>query len=74
MAYTLVAGGFVLSYLFASMGKDLLAGGLLTTTLVGTIGGLINSIGSRRPAAHEDEETDNPSERAKGKKRPPKRN
>ena len=41
MAYSLIAGGFILSGLFAWMNKDTLAGILLASTLVGTITGFI---------------------------------
>lgn len=75
MAFTLVAIGFGLSVLFASMGKDILAGGLLTTTLVGTIGGLINSLNGKRAPADDERDADDPVRRgsAKGKRKLPKR-
>lgn len=41
MAYSLIAGGYILSAVFAWMGKDWLAGILLSATLTGTIAGLI---------------------------------
>jgi uncharacterized membrane protein len=64
MAFALIAGGFVLAVLFAYMGKDLLAGGLLGTTLVGTIGGLLNSRsnGNKQPP-DDDSDRENPLKR-----------
>lgn len=41
MAYSLIAGGYILSGLFAWVDKDTLAGILLSATLVGTITGFI---------------------------------
>lgn len=41
MAWSLIAGGYVLSGLFAWAGKDWLAGLLLTGTLAGTIAGFL---------------------------------
>lgn len=41
MAFCLIAGGYILSGVFAALGKDMLAGIILTTTLAGTIAGLI---------------------------------
>ncbi len=43
MAWSLIAGGYVLSGLFAWFGKDVLAGLLLTGTLAGTITGFIQN-------------------------------
>ena len=43
MAYTLIAGGLLLSFVFATMNKDWLAGIILGTTLVGSITGLLQS-------------------------------
>lgn len=39
MAWSLIAGGYVLSGIFAWLGKDTLAGILLASTLAGTIAG-----------------------------------
>lgn len=44
MAYSLILGGFVISLVFAMMKEPYLAGTVLGTTLLGTIGGLVNSL------------------------------
>lgn len=41
MAWSLVAGGYALSFAFAFIGKDILAGTILATTLAGTITGFL---------------------------------
>lgn len=41
MAWSLIAGGYILSGIFASLGKDTLAGILLASTLTGTITGFL---------------------------------
>ena len=41
MAFCLIGGGYILSALFAWMGKDWLAGVILATTLTGTITGFL---------------------------------
>lgn len=43
MAWSLIAGGYVMSALFAVMNKDWLAGIVLTTTIVGTVTGFLQS-------------------------------
>lgn len=43
MAWSLIAGGYVLSALFAYWNKDWLAGIILTTTLTGTIAGFLQT-------------------------------
>lgn len=44
MAWSVIAGGYLLSVVFAAMNKDLLAGGVLTTTLAGTIAAFFKQI------------------------------
>ena len=44
MAYSLILGGFAISLVFALMKEPILAGTVLGTTLLGTIGGLVNSL------------------------------
>lgn len=46
MAYSLILGGFAISLVFALMKEPYLAGTVLGTTLLGTIGGLVNSLRS----------------------------
>lgn len=41
MAWSLIAGGYVMAGLFASMNKDWLAGVVLTTTIIGTVTGFL---------------------------------
>ena len=43
MAWSLIAGGYAMSALFAWMNKDVLAGMILTTTIVGTVTGFLQS-------------------------------
>lgn len=43
MAWSLIAGGYVLAAVFAFLDKDLLAGTILATTLAGTIAGFFQS-------------------------------
>ncbi len=43
MAWSLIAGGYALSALFAHWNKDWLAGIILTTTLTGTIAGFLQN-------------------------------
>ena len=43
MAWSLIAGGYALSALFAHWDKDWLAGIILTTTLAGTIAGFFQT-------------------------------
>lgn len=43
MAWSLIAGGYGMSALFAWMDKDILAGAILTTTIVGTVTGFLQS-------------------------------
>ena len=41
MAYSLIVGGYAMSALFAWMSKDVLAGIVLTTTIIGTVAGFL---------------------------------
>ncbi|NHZ93489.1 hypothetical protein F2P45_31470 [Massilia sp. CCM 8733] len=41
MAYSLIAGGYGISVLFACMDKDILFGIVLTTTIIGTVSGFM---------------------------------
>lgn len=41
MAYSLITGGYGISVLFACMNKDVLAGIVLTTTIIGTVTGFM---------------------------------
>ncbi|MDB5754336.1 MAG: hypothetical protein JWR56_764 [Massilia sp.] len=43
MACGLIAGGYVMSGLFAWMNKDVLAGIVLTTTIIGTVTGFLQT-------------------------------
>lgn len=43
MAWSLVAGGYALAFAFAYIGKDILSGTILATTLAGTITGFLQS-------------------------------
>jgi uncharacterized membrane protein len=43
MAWSLIAGGYVMSVVFAMMNKDWLSGIVLTTTIVGTVTGFLQS-------------------------------
>ena len=54
MAWSLVAGGYVLSAAFAYMNKDTLAGIILATTLAGTITGFLQ--GKKSAQASDQEE------------------
>lgn len=58
MAYSLIAGGYVLSGIFAYLNKDVLAGTILATTLAGTITGFLQG---RKP----DKLADNNQEKPK---------
>lgn len=48
MAWSLIAGGYILSGLFAWLGKDTLAGILLASTLTGTIAGFFQGRPSQK--------------------------
>jgi len=56
MAYSLIAGGYVMSAVFALMDKDWLAGIVLTTTIVGTVTGFLQSRKDASSALDTDEE------------------
>lgn len=53
MAWSLIAGGYVLSGLFAWAGKDTLAGIILASTLTGTIAGFFQNRSSSQKQAPE---------------------
>ena len=64
MAFALIAGGFAISYVFAKMNKDSLAGIVLATTLVGSISGLIKTFGASRSRQNDpSDEPDDPVQR-----------
>ncbi len=43
MAWSLIAGGYAMSIVFALFNKDILAGAVLTTTIVGTVTGFLQN-------------------------------
>lgn len=49
MAYSLIAGGYILSAVFAALDKDTLAGIILATTLAGTITGFLQQRKEAKP-------------------------
>jgi uncharacterized membrane protein len=53
MAWSLIAGGYILSGLFAWLGKDTLAGILLASTLTGTIAGFFQGRPSQKKQSSE---------------------
>lgn len=56
MAWSLIAGGYGMSALFAWMNKDILAGAVLTTTIIGTLTGFLQGQKNKSTKQEDDEE------------------